>query len=445
MKRFPSQGLKRCFTRAVLFCLIVTTSGVLFAQSQQLDTAPIAGDSTVPPKPEYKGEAISLKLVDVSLVDFFRTISELTGLNILIDPDVKGTITINVEEVPWDLLFETVLRSHGLQRTIDGNLVRIATKKTLQDEEKNTQLLKQAAFNAIDTVTVTAPLEYAVATSLAKTLEKQVTKRGRIDVEARTNTLIITDVKPSVERLLGLVKTLDIRSPQVDIEARIIETTTAFSRRLGVAFALWAGKESDRVQGLGIVDARIDTTRDRSAIGSAEVVVGRVLDTVQLDAFIEAGESNGDVRILSKPKITAAVENVEATITQGTKIPIPVIRNFSTSVEYHEAALKLTVIPNITDDKTVQLFLKIFNDVPDFTRTVQGIPSILISQSESVVLLPDGGTTMIGGIYVETERKNVDKVPGVGDLPVIGNLFKRTSKARDTREIIFLITTRIRS
>jgi len=148
---------------------------------------------------------------------------------------------------------------------------------------------------------------------------------------------------------------------------------------------------------------------------------------------------------LSKPKIVGAVENVEAIIKQGTKIPIPVIRNFQTTVEYHEAALVLRVTPQITDQKTVQLFLKIFNDVPDFSRTVLGIPTILISQSESVVLLPDGGTTMIGGIYVETERKNVDKVPGIGDVPVVGNLFKRQSKSRDTREIIFLITTRVRS
>ncbi len=442
MKRFPAQDLKRCLTCALLFCSIVTTGGLLFAQ--QLDTAPIAGDSSVPAKPEYKGEAISLKLVDVSLVDFFRTISELTGLNILIDPDVKGTITINVEEVPWDLLFETVLRSHGLERTIDGNLVRIATKKTLQEEEKNTQVLKQAAFSATDTVTVTASLEYAVAEVLAKTLERQVTKRGRIDLEPRTNTLIITDVKSSVERLLGLVKALDVRAPQVDIESRIIETTTAFSRRLGVEFAFLAGKDTDKVRGIGAVLAPIDLTRDKAGIGAAEVVIGRVLDTVQLDAFIEAGESVGDVRILSKPKIIGAVENVEAIIKQGSKIPIPVIRNFQTSVEYHEAALVLRVIPQITDQKTVQLFLRIFNDIPDFSRTVLGIPTILISQSESVVLLPDGGTTMIGGIYVETERKNTDKVPGFGDVPVVGNLFKRTSKSRDTREIIFLVTARIR-
>ncbi|RPI27024.1 MAG: hypothetical protein EHM61_09835, partial [Acidobacteria bacterium] len=353
------------------------------------------------------------------------------------------TITINVEEVPWDLLFETVLKSHGLERTIDGNLVRIATKKTLSEEEKNTQALKQAAFRATDTVTVTTPLNYAVADTLSKALEKQLTTRGRIDIEPRTNTLIITDVRPSVERLMSLVKALDTPEPQVEIESRIIETTTQFSRRLGVEFLFFAGKDTDRVRGWGASLAGIDPTKDKPGIGGAEIVVGRVLDTVMLDAFIEAGESIGDVRILSKPKVTT-VDGAEATIVQGTKIPIPVIRNFQTSVEYHEAALRLRVTPRITDEKTVQLFLKIDNDVADFSRTVLGIPTILISQSQSVVLLPDGGTTMIGGIFVETDRNNVDKVPGLGDVPVVGNLFKRTSKNRETREILFLITTRIR-
>ncbi|HXK61629.1 MAG TPA: type IV pilus secretin PilQ, partial [Acidobacteriota bacterium] len=381
-------------------------------------------------------------LVDVSLVDFFRTISELTGLNILIDPDIKGTITINVEEVPWDLLFETVLKSHGLERTIEGNLVRIATKKTLEAEEKNTQALKEAAFKATDTVTVTAPLNYAVAPTLAKALEKQLTTRGRIDVEPRSNTLIVTDVPPSVDRLMTLIKTLDVPEPQVEIESRIIETTTSFSRRLGAEFLFFAGKDTDRVRGWGGSVAPIDPARDKPAIGAAEIAVGRVLDTVMLDAFIEAGESVGEVRILSKPKVTT-VDGAEATIVQGTKIPISVIRNFQTSVEYHEAALRLRVTPRITDERTVQLFLKIDNDVPDFSRTVLGIPTILISQSQSVVLLPDGGTTMIGGIFVEQDRDNVDKVPALGDVPVVGNLFKRTSKARETREILFLITTRI--
>jgi type IV pilus assembly protein PilQ len=441
MKRFPALDLNRYLLCAVLFCSMLASGGLVFGQ---VDSAPIAGDSTVPPKTEYKGEPISLKLVDVSLVDFFRTISELTGLNILIDPDVKGTITINVEEVPWDLLFETVLKSHGLERTIDGNLVRIATKKTLQEEEKNTQALKQASFKAVDTVTVTAPLNYAVAADLSKALEKQLTTRGRIDIEPRTNTLIITDVRPSVERILSLVKTLDIRQPQVEIESRIIETTTAFSRRLGAQFLFFAGKTEDRVRGAAASLAGLDPGRgDKPGIGAVDVVVGRMLDTVQLDAFIEAGESVGDVRIVSKPKVTT-VDGAEATVVQGTKIPISVIRNFQVTVEYHEAALRLRVTPQITDEKNVQLFVKIDNDVPDFSRTVQGIPTILISQSQSVVLLPNGGTTLIGGTYVETDQKNVDKVPGIGDVPVLGNLFKRQSKSRDTREIIFLITTRIR-
>jgi type IV pilus assembly protein PilQ len=439
MKRFRAQDRAVRLSSAAL-CLLILTFGLLVAQ---VDVAPIAGDSTLPPKTEYEGELISLKLVDVSLVDFFRTISELTSLNILIDPDVKGTITINVEEVPWDLLFETVLRSHGLERTIEGNLVRIATKKTLESEEKANQALKEAAFRATDTVTVTQRLNYALAEGLAKSLMKQLTTRGQIDIDPRTNTLILTDVRSSIERLLNLVKSLDVPQPQVEIQSRIIETTTLFSRRLGMELLFLVGDQADRVRAGFEVFAPIDPSADRPAVGFGALSVGRLLDTVQLDALISAGESTGDVRLLSTPRVTTA-NREEATIVQGAKIPIPVIRNFQTTVQYEVAALRLRVTPHITEENTVLLFLKIENDVPDFSRTVLGIPTILISQSENVVLVPNGGTTMIGGIFVEGDRNNQEKVPGVGDLPVIGNLFKKTTRSRETREILFFITARIK-
>jgi type IV pilus assembly protein PilQ len=439
MKRFRAQDRAVRLSSAAL-CFFVLATGLLFAQ---VDIAPISGNSKLPPKTEFGGDPISLKLVDVSLVDFFRTVSELTGLNILIDPDVKGTITINVEEVPWDLLFETVLRSHGLERTIEGNLVRIATKKTLEAEEKANQTLKEAAFRATDTVTVTQRLNYAIAEDLSKALAKQITTRGQIDVDPRTNTLILTDVRPSIERLLTLVRTLDVPQPQVEIQSRIIETTTLFSRRLGVELFFFAGDAADRVRGGFEVFAPLDPGADKPGVGFAGISVGRLIDTVQLDALISAGESTGDARLLSTPRVTTA-NREEATIVQGAKIPIPVIRNFQTTVQYEVAALRLRVTPQITEENTVLLFLKVENDVPDFSRTVLGIPTILISQSENVVLVPDGGTTMIGGIFVEADRNNQEKVPGVADLPVIGNLFKKTSRSRETREILFFITARIK-
>jgi type IV pilus assembly protein PilQ len=471
MTRSGSGRLTCCLFAAGLLCLLWFGGGVdpLLAQrgldvaptsltaQQGLDVAPMSGDTTLPPKPEYKGEAISLKLVDVSLVDFFRTISELTGLNILIDPDVKGTITINVEEVPWDLLFETVLRSHGLEKSIDGNLVRIATKKTLQTEEKANLDLKKAAFEALDTATVTQRLNYAQVDTMAKSIEKQLTRRGRIDTDARTNTLVITDVRPSAERIVNLIKSLDVPQPQVEIESRIIETTTNFSRRLGVDLGLAFGDQGrgDKDYYDKINTDRPEEDRNRGFIGSntgatgadtgyINMTLGKLMDTLRLDAILDAGQSTGDLRILSRPKVT--VQNgYEATVVQGAKIPVPMIRNYQVTVQMIEAALRLSVTPQITQEGTIILNMLLANDVPDFTRTVQGVPLILISGSKSVVLLPDGGTTVVGGIFVEQDRNQEEKVPGLGDVPVVGHLFKRNVKARETREILFFITAKIRS
>ena len=431
----------------VLLVSAMVASGLFAGDTRVADlpgqvTPPAAvAAQDLPDKSQYQGEPISLKLVDVSLVDFFRTISELTGLNILIDPDVRGTITINVEEVPWDLLFETVLKSHGLERTIEGNLVRIATKRRLRAEEEANKALKKAAFEATDTITVTRHLNYGLAKDLGKALEKQLSGRGLINVDERTNTLIITDVRTRLEEVLNLVKTLDVPEKQVSIEARIVEATSNFSRDLGSTFFLQIGNDADRVR--TVLDVFAPTAVEKT-IGVGGISLGNFLDTVKLDAFITAGETKGEARMLSKP-VTSAQNNAEAVILQGSKIPIPVQQNFTTTVRYEYAALKLTVTPRITEEQTVVLTIKLENAVPDFSRTVLGIPIILVSETETMVMLPDGGTAVIGGIFVETDREQVNKVPGMGDVPLLGNLFKKTSKNRETREILFFLTTKIRS
>jgi len=408
------------------------------SEQEMVATMPAAA-TTLQAATSYQGDPVSLKLVDVSLVDFFRTISELSGLNILIDPDVQGTITINVEEVPWDQLFDAVLRSHGLQRSIQGNLVRISTRQTLRSEEEQALALKQAAFQAKDTVTITHHLNYASGKDLIPALEEQLSPRGQVNVDERTNMLIITDVPESAEKLTALLNTLDIPEKQVEIEARIIEATTNFARELGAQFGLVVGKPSDRNQGALTVLAPADET-----VGAAQFISGKLMDTIKLDAMITAAERRGEARILSKPRVSAQ-NNAEAIITQGAKIPIPVQQNFTTTVRFETAALQLTVTPQITDQDTVALNIRVENNIPDFTRTVLGIPTILTSESQTKVLVADGGTTVIGGIFVEIDRNSQDKVPGLGDIPVFGNLFKRDNKERETREILFFITPRIKN
>ena len=427
--------MKRQKLRSPAFPVILFLSiSMLSGTSLRPATAPSGSSGSL----AFQGEPVTLKLVDVSLVDFFRAISELSGLNILIDPDVTGTITINVEQVPWDQLFEAVLRSHGLARSIQGNLVRISTKTTLRKEDEAEQALKKAAFFAKDVETVTRELDYASGEELLPALEKQLSERGQINVDKRTNTLVITDVPGSVEKISGLIKTLDVPERQVEIEARIIEATTRFARNLGVELGFLIGNDFARNQGAGLIAAAVE-----DPVGAARFSSGKALDTVRLDAIITAAESTGDARILSKPRVSAQ-NNAEAIITQGSKIPIPVQINFTTTVRYETAALQLTVTPQITEENTVSLNIKVENNVPDFSQTVLGIPTILTSESQTQVLVADGETTVIGGIYVEQDRHSQDKVPGLGSIPVVGNLFKRSGKQRDTREILFFITPRIK-
>ena len=390
-----------------------------------------------PRQTNFLGEPVSLKLVDVSLVDFFRTVSELSGLNILIDPDVAGSITINVEEVPWDQLFEVVLKSQRLRKRIEGNIVRISTQATVKSEDDAQRALKEAAFLAQDTITVAERLNYGIGTDLVTALEEQLSPRGKINVDERTNTLIITDVPDSVQNINRLLVALDIPERQVEIEARIIEATSSFARSLGVEFNLLVGAPGDR--SVGIVSIFAPAT---GAIAVGGISSGKLLDTVKLDAFITAAETDGRARILSKPRVSAQ-NNAEAIITQGSKIPIPVQQNFTTTVRFETAALQLTVTPQITDEDTVILSIRVQNNIPDFSRTVLGIPTILTSESQTQVMVRDGGTTVLGGIFVEQDRSNETRVPGLGSIPLLGHLFKRQDKSRDTREILFFITPRI--
>jgi type IV pilus assembly protein PilQ len=365
----------------------------------------------------YEGQPVSLKVVQISVTDFFRTISELSGLNILIDPEVGGSLTLNVEQIPWDQLFDAVLQSQGLAKRIEGNLVRISTQDKLRAEQEINQSLKEATFLAADTLTITKRLNYAVGQEITGSLEPHLTLRGSMNVDDRTNTLIITDVPFGIDAVTDLINILDVAEAQVEIEARIIEASTNFSRSLGVQLGLGFGK----------------LITPGTPPGGPDQVTS-VINT--------AAETEGEARILSKPRVTAQ-NNTEATITQGSEIPIPVTQNFTTTVQFQTAALQLTVTPRVTAVGTILLNIKVNNDIPDFSRLVEDIPSIQTSEAITQVMVENGGTTVIGGIYVQSDSDFEDRVPGLGKIPLIGNLFKSNTRAKDTREIIFFITARI--
>jgi len=407
----------------------------------------LAGPSAQAQGP-YTGQPVSLKVVQISVTDFFRTISELSGLNILIDPEVGGSLTLNVEQVPWDQLFDAVLQSQGLAKRIEGNLVRISTQDKLRAEQEINQSLKEATFLAADTLTITKRLNYATGGEISGTLEPHLTPRGSMNVDDRTNTLIITDVPYGIDAVTSLIEILDVAEKQVEIEARIIEASTNFSRSLGVQLGFGIGRIDPAKNAFGDVADRVTSQINTGTLaggnltGTAALVVGGLVDTFRLDALITAAETDGEARILSKPRVTAQ-NNTEATITQGSDIPIPVQQNFTTTVQFQTAALQLTVIPRVTNVGTILLDIHVENNIPDFARTVLGIPAIQTSEASTQVMVRDGGTTVIGGIYVQSESQSEDRVPGLGRIPLLGNLFKTKSRAKDTREIIFFITARI--
>ncbi len=465
-----------------------------------IDTAPLVAALTpasIPARPraisapstQYAGQPMTLDLIDMPLVDFFRLMAEEGGINIVVDPDVKGSISIKGEKIPWDQVFDMALATRSLDKQIEGNLVRITRKATLQEEAKQREALKKANLLAADLETRIKRLNYAKADALAKSLTDQKTVRGSIVLDERTNSLILTDIPSALDRLAKLIETLDIPQPQVEIEARIVSATRDFARAIGVQFGFVDGNlqrvtvggpntfgtiggtrpsstptstyaAGNSITGRGASKGEATTsgaistgsTQDKGnynvnlpaakAFGGLGISVGNIFDTFLLDAAITAGESKGLAKLISQPKVTAQ-NNSSATITQGVRFPVPISANNTVTVQFQNAALTLVVTPQITYEGNIVLDLKVENNTPDWASNVDGIPSIRTSESNTRVLVSDGGTTVIGGILIDSESNSEDKVPGLGSLPVVGNLFRRTSVSRSTQEVLFFVTPRI--
>jgi len=439
---------------------------------------------------KYSGDPLTLDLINISLVDFFRLMSEEGGVNIVLDPEIKGSVSIKVVQVPWDQIFEAVLGNNGLDKRVDGNLIRIASKATLQSEAKQEEALKRANLLAADLETRVKRLNYAKAKDFVDPLKDQISVRGTVVVDERTNALILTDIPSSLDRILKMVESLDTPQPQVEIEARIVSATRDFARDIGVQFGFVEGN-LQRVtvggpntfgtiggtrpaatpkntyaagnpntgrgasEGTSTESASVSTgnvLNDRGnfnvnlpaqrAFGGLGISVGNIFDTFLLDAAITAGESKGLAKLISQPKLTVQ-NNSPGTITQGLRFPVQVIANNTVTVQFQNAALTLTATPQITYDGNIVLYLKVENNTPDFARQVQGIPSIRTSESETRVLVTDGGTTVIGGILIDNEQTQEERVPGLASIPLVGNLFKRTLTSRSTQEVLFFITPRI--
>ena len=415
----------------------------------------------------YSGEPISVNLKDVDLRDFFRLIHEISGLNVVVDPSVKGTLTIVLDDVPWDQALDIVLHNNDLEKQLDGNVLRIATRETVRKEAEESRDLARAQAEAADTVTTTRVLSYAKATAIAPTLKKFLSSRGDIIADDRSNTLIIRDIPSTLPVVDNLLRQLDKKSQQVEIEARVVAANRSFSRELGTSLGLSAGIGHSAVSGDSTVGSSQTTFTPAppvivgtgsSGTGGAQIPLATNLQAsvptsglqylfaspnFALDFVIDAAEQRGVGKLLSKPKVITQ-NNEKATVKQGTKIPVQTIINNTISVQFVDAVLELDVTPQITAEGTVYMDVTVENDqIDQAIPRVQGIPAIDTQSTETKVTVVDGATVVIGGIIVTQQQTTIAQVPLVGSVPVLGNLFKHTTVSSTSQELLFFLTPRI--
>ena len=458
--------------------------------------------------PGFRGEPINLNVVNADIREILSYITDQYGINFVIDKSV-GTVavTVKVNDVPWNLALDSVLQAQELGVQVNGNILRVADNKTLAVEgelfraRQNNQLdttplvtelirlnyarAKDAVVQGSPTAGTILDAQYLGASPFERALtqtggptanasagssggtegilpiiQRRLSRRGSIEVDARSNSLIITDVATNLAAVKQLIAILDQPEPQVEIEARIVVATRNFSRDIGVQLTAFL----NGARGSGLVGGTLPNTPSRivnpqvpnpsingdlvskianTAIGLTTGVFG----TAQISAMITAGEQQGQAKVIATPRVTA-LNNEKAEIKSGTKIPITTVQGGSlggavvATTTYVDVPLRLEITPQITDMGTV--ILTVVAENSSTAALVGGAAPAINSQSmRTKVTVPDGGTTVIGGVIFDDERHSEDRTPGLANIPLLGNLFKRKGVSRNTNEILFFITPRI--
>jgi len=416
---------------------------------------------------KYTGEIITLKFKDADLRDVILYLGDFAKLNVVFDPEVRGVVTCNLEDVPWDQSLDILLRNNKLGKVLEGNVLRIAPVSVLTREDEDQRKLRESKELAGPLIVKTITLSYSKARDVMSLLTSKKTQRGEITIDDRTNTLIIADVRENLDLLEKLITVLDTPTPQVSIEARIVEATSTFIRNLGIQWG-WRGiadpfygnqtslqfpskvLADGNVIPRGIVTKGIGGPLGGYAVNlpapAFNTAVGfsfaNILDTFRLDVYLSALETAGEGRIISSPKVTTQ-NNQQAEIVQGRQIPVQTVANFTVTTRYVNAALELKATPQITAEGTIIMTIEIQNNAADFANLVNGIPPITTQSAKTTVMIPDGGTTVIGGIYRTEDSITRDRVPLLHTIPILGNLFKSFARTKQNRELLIFITPRI--
>ncbi len=412
---------------------------------------------------EYVGRRISLDFKDIDMADVLRLIAEVSDLNVIAGEEVKGKVTIRLVDVPWDQALDVILLTKGLGFMRVGNVLRIAPADVLQQEEELRLQERRALEQLEDLIVKLQPVNYADSNDMKGMVSRLLSARGTVDVDKRTNTLIIKDIPSVIDEATALVKAIDTQTPQVLIESKIVEANLDFSREFGVtwgigaqplvdAFDTGSGPRTD----LGSNDFRLNTTD--SALGnnaqflnpltagptSLFNIAGFLLDEkINLNLQLQAAEVNGDGKVISSPRVVT-LDNSKATIEQGVSIPFQTFENGDAQLEFVDAVLKLDVTPHITADRSIIMDVKVSRNAPDDSVfTLTGSPAIAKNQVDTETLVKDGQTLVIGGIYVIDKSARQSRVPYLHSVPVIGTLFRSDEVSDSRKELLIFVTPRV--
>jgi type IV pilus assembly protein PilQ len=398
-----------------------------------------AGQQTAAAGPKYTGEPISVNLKDVDLKDFFRLIHEISGLNVVLDPNVHGTLTIVLDDVPWDQALDIVLKNNDLARELEGNVLRIATVETLKKEADSRRAQIESEALAVEKVSVTRFLSYAKAKDAIVTVKKFLSQRGDVVADDRTNAVIINDIPKVIPTIDRLLNQLDRKTQEVEIEARVVAATRQFARDIGTQLGFGWGNSTTNVGGASSVGTSPEgqfgpppfysvvgtsppslTTLNQiplfSNLGVTSPTSGIGFQTssmnIRLDAILSMAESRGLLKVLSRPRVVTQ-NNIQALVKQGVRVPIVTQAQLGgpPTVTYVDAFLRLTVTPQITSENTIFLNVDVENTTPNFAQQVQGNPELITQQATTQVLVTDGGTVVIGGVIQTQNSININQVP----------------------------------
>ena len=442
--------------------VVAAAAPVLGAPTGQVQN-PVGQEMAGRAKPKFSGHPVSLDFQGADLRAVLRTFAEISSLNVVLDPTINGSVDVSLRDVPWDQALDIILRANRLGYFVDGTVVRIAPLTVLAEEESQRRKLTDEQALAGELMVLTRPLSYAKAGDLVPILTRSaLSARGEVQVDPRTNTVIIRDLPDRLRAAESLLVALDLPQPQVEIEARIVQTSRDFARSIGVQWGASgrvspdlgnttplafpnngsvAGRTGAALGDGGVPGAvELGVANATSALGLA---LGSINGAVNLDVALSALERAGQGRLLSTPRVSTQ-NNVEAEITQGVQIPIQTTANNTVTVTFKDAALSLKVTPQITASNTVIMRVNLENAAPDYSRAINDIPPIDTQRAVTTVLVADGETTVIGGIYLSREQSVQGRTPLLSRVPLLGWLFKREEASDESRELLIFITPRIK-